>query len=483
MKKFVAILTIALVLAMPLTAFAQAAPFDESKATAGTVLLFNADTGQEIFSKNPDDRIYPASTTKLMTVLVAVENGILDENVKVGEEVTAFTKDSSLMGLRAGESIPGADLVYGMLLCSGNDAAAATAVHVGGSIDGFADLMNEKAVELGMTGSHFVNPHGVQDDRHYTTGADMKKLVEAVYKNEEIMEIAGAKTYTVQPTDMVTEPRELKNTNKLVYTDPEKPQDAGCYYDYATGMKTGYTAAAHGCLVASASKDGLNLITLIFDDPSELGTDRWGMAKDLFDYGFANYKNVSAADLMKDYTVTETIENPAENDPQAGVLKLLALPSDDQMIMLSIDQLADLQSGTLSLNPTVNLTRPLSITGTVNEGDEFGTVEFILPNGTPLGAAKLVASRDVYKLGDEKLQSQALGDTSIEFSDVVDTLSRNAAVLWWLLIPAGIIVFLLIRTMTASRQGGGHYRKAYAPHHAYYRRPNYRKMRYKGRFR
>ena len=122
------------------------------------------------------------------------------------------------MGLKAGETIPGIDLVYGMLLESGNDAAAATAVYIGGSIKGFAALMNAKASELGMENTHFVNPHGIQDDNHYTTGADMKKLVEAVYRNKEIMEIADTKTYTVQPTDLVTEPRELKNTNKLLYT-------------------------------------------------------------------------------------------------------------------------------------------------------------------------------------------------------------------------------------------------------------------------
>lgn len=482
MKKIIAIIIIALVFAIPQAAFAQVTPFDESEAAAETVLLFNADTGQDIFSKNADERIYPASTTKLMTVLVAVENGILTENVTVGEEVTAFTSDSSLMGLKAGETIPGIDLIYGMLLESGNDAAAATAVHVGGTIEGFADMMNAKAAELGMTGTHFTNPHGVQDDNHYTTGADMKKLVEAVYQNETLMDIAGTKVYTVQPTDLVTEPRELKNTNKLIYTDPEKPQDAGYYYEYATGLKTGYTVAANGCLVASASKDGLNLIALVFNDPSELGVNRWGIAKNLFEYGFENYVNVSAADLMADYSVTETINNPAQNDPQAGVLKLLAQADNEQMVMLDREQAAQLENGTLSLNPTVNLEKSLTISDTVREGEEFGTVAFILPDGTPLGSATLVASRDVYKLGDEKLQSQALGDGGIEFSDVMGSLTKNPAVLWWLLVPAGIIVFLLMRTMTASRQSS-YYKRAPAPRYSYYRRPNYKRLRYRGRFR
>jgi D-alanyl-D-alanine carboxypeptidase len=481
LKRIVAIFIIALALLFPVTAFAQVTPFDESKATAGTVLLFNADTGQEIFTKNADAKIYPASTTKLMTALVAIENGILDDNVKVGEEVTAFTSDSSLMGLKAGETIPGRDLVYGMLLESGNDAAAATAVYIGGSVEEFANMMNMKALELGMTDTHFVNPHGIQDDNHYTTGADMKKLVEAAYQNKDLMEIAGTKIYTVQPTDLVTEPRELKNTNKLIYTNPEKPDDAQYYYEYATGMKTGYTVAANGCLVASASKDDLNLIALVFCDPSELGVNRWGMAKELFEYGFANYQNVSASDIMQGYSVNETISNPAENDPEAGVLTLTADLASGQVVMLSNDQVAELQNGTLNLSDQVNLTHSLTLTDTVRAGDEFGTVDFTLPDGTSLGTATLVASRDMYKLGDEKLQSQALGDSSIEFSSVVDTLGNNPAVLWWLLVPAGIIVLLLLRSMMATRQSS-HYRRAAAPKY-YYRRPTYRKLRYKGRYR
>ena len=247
-------------------------------------------------------------------------------------------------------------------------------------------------------------------------------------------------------------------------------------------MKTGYTVAANGCLVASASRDGLNLVSMIFCDSSELGKERWGMATNLFEYGFGNYQNVVATDIVKGYTVRETVSNAAENDPEAGVLELLAETDSNQMIMLSNDQVADLENGTLDLDSTVNLARPMTLTDTVREGDEFGTVEFILDDGTPLGAAKLVASRDVYKLGDEKLQSQALGDSSIEFSDVANPLGQNAAVLWWLLIPAGIIVLLVFRSSMATRQRRRSRRAPISRYHYRPVRPNYRKMRYKGRF-
>ena len=158
MKKVVALLIVILVLVIPVTAFAQVTPvqpFDDLKADAGTVMLFNAETGQEIYSKNADTKIYPASTTKLMTALIAAESGKLDDEVKVGEEVTAFGEESSLMKLKAGETIAARDLLYGMMLVSGNDAAAAMAVHLAGGIDAFSARMNAKAQELGMTGTHF----------------------------------------------------------------------------------------------------------------------------------------------------------------------------------------------------------------------------------------------------------------------------------------------------------------------------------------
>lgn len=487
MKKVVALIIVFLVLVIPVTAFAQVTsivPFDDTKANAGTVMLFNAETGQEIYSKNADTKIYPASTTKLMTALIAAESGKLDDEVKVGEEVTAFGEESSLMNLKAGETIPARDLLYGMMLVSGNDAAAAMAVHLAGSIDSFAAQMNAKALELGMTNTHFVNPHGVHDDNHYTTGADMKKLAMAVFQNNEIMQIADTKTYTVQPTDKVTETRLLKNTNQLIYTDPDKPEDGVFYYEYANGMKTGLTPQAGGCLVASATKGDLSLIALIFDDTSEEYNNRWVIAQELFDYGFENYENVSSADFITNYSVTETISNPAENDPEAGLLRLTteALGTDELKVMLTKSQAEAVKAGTLDLKTNLNLTRAL--TAPVKTGDEFGTVDFTLDDGTVVGTAKLIASRDVYQLGDEKSQSEALGESTLSYwakTDVLGEIQKNKAVLWWLLIPAAVIALLMIRTAMVNRRRNRGKRLPAAKY--YYHKPMHRRPRYRGRYR
>ncbi|MEI6101597.1 MAG: D-alanyl-D-alanine carboxypeptidase family protein, partial [Eubacteriales bacterium] len=361
----------------------QVVPFDDSKVTASTVMLFNAETGQEIYSKNPDAKLFPASTTKLMTILLAEESGKFDEKdkdinkIKITDGMTQLASGSSMMGLKSGETIPVRDLMYGMMLVSGNDAAVAVADYIAGSVDAFAAQMNTKAQQLGMTETHFVNPNGVQNDNHYTTGADMKKLAMAVFQNSDLMEICGTKTYTVAPTNVVTETRQLKNTNKLIYTDPKSTTDTQYYYEYATGMKTGSTPFAHGCVVASAKKGDLSLIALVFGDPSDQGANRWVTAKDLFEYGFKYYQNVSASDFMSSYTVNETISNPARNDPQQGVLKLTAEPEQGQKtVMMNVDQAAAIKNGTADVKSTVNLTRPL--TAPISQGEAFGTVEFTL---------------------------------------------------------------------------------------------------------
>lgn len=465
----------------------QVVPFDDSKDTASTVLLFNAETGQEIFSKNADSQLFPASTTKLMTALLAEESGKFDDKdrntnkVKITDTMTQLRSGSSMMGLKTGESIPARDLLYGMMLVSGDDAAVAVATYIAGSEDAFVAQMNTKAQQLGMTDTHFVNSNGLQDDNHYTTGDDMKKLAMAVFQNSDLMAICGTKTYNVAPTNVVTEPRTLKNTNKLIYTDPKTPTDSQYYYEFANGMKTGSTPSAHGCVVASAKKGDLSLIALVFGDPSDQGANRWLIAQDLFNYGFKYYQNVSTADFMSNFSVNETISNPARNDPQQGVLKLTAAPDQGQKsVMLNIDQAAAIKNGTADVKTSVNMTRPL--TAPVSQGDVFGSVEFTL-NGMSIGTAKLVASRQVFQVGEEQAQSEALGQSPFEYwaQSNLD-IEKNPAVLWWLLVPAGIIVFLVIRTVNVNQHRS--FSTSRIPSARLYQiRTTHRKPRYRGRFR
>lgn len=186
--------------------------------TTNAVLLVDADSGEVLFSKNADEQIYPASTTKLMTALLTIENASLDDEVTVGDEVTGFPSGSSLLGMTSGETLTIRDLLHGIFLVSGNDAASALAVHIGGTQEQFVDMMNARAQELGMTHTNFVNPHGIKDDNHYTTASDMALLAREVLKHEELVSIASTETYTIPANEEHSEDRELENTNRLIYT-------------------------------------------------------------------------------------------------------------------------------------------------------------------------------------------------------------------------------------------------------------------------
>ena len=236
------LLAAALSLALPAAALAE---YDYSTVPTPKMIVTDGnDPSQVFYERAADERAYPASTTKIMTCILTLESGEdLDTQVTVGEEVKkGFTEHSSLMGLEIGETVSLRDLLYGLMLVSGNDAAAAIAVHLAGSIEAFADRMNSKAAELGMTSTHFVNPHGVHNDDHYTTARDMARLTAYALKNEQFRSIVSTGSYTVDASNLRATPLTLENTNKLIHTLATDTES--CLYEYAIGVKTGDTTMA-----------------------------------------------------------------------------------------------------------------------------------------------------------------------------------------------------------------------------------------------
>ena len=209
----------------------------------------DADSGRVLYERNADRKMLIASTTKILTALVAIEEGDLHDSVKVSREA-AYTEGSA-MYLTEGETLTLETLLYGVLLCSGNDAAVAVAQHVGGSVKGFVALMNEKARELGMEHSSFANPNGLDDEQHYSTARDMAKLARAALENETLMRIASTRSVTIGG-------RTMTNHNKLLH-----------YVDGCLGLKTGYTKAAGRTLVSCAEKNGQRLIAVTLQDGND----------------------------------------------------------------------------------------------------------------------------------------------------------------------------------------------------------------------
>ena len=237
---------------------------------AQAAALIDVASGRLLYSKNGDKPMRIASLTKIMTAIVAIERGELSDMVKVG--ASAYGVEGSSVYLKMDEEISLRHLLYGLMLRSGNDAAVAIAEHVGGSVDGFVMLMNEKAREIGLANTQFRNPHGLDADGHYSTAEDLAKLAAYALKNPVFRDIV--KTVSVKVPDPGEKwDRLWRNKNKMLQL-----------YEGADGVKTGYTKAAGRCLVSSATRGGQQLVAVTLND----GTD-WLDHKKLLDYGFEHY--------------------------------------------------------------------------------------------------------------------------------------------------------------------------------------------------
>lgn len=274
MKKFTAVVT----------AFFAAAFFsftcygEPTEITAESAIVINADTGEIIFEKNAYEKRAMASTTKIMTALLTLEEGQLDRRFTA--DSMAIRVEGTSMGLREGDIVTRRALCYGMLLPSGNDAANAAAVNISGSLSAFAEKMNEKAAEIGMENTNFVNPSGLDADGHYSTAYDMAILTRYALENEEFRKICASSSATLDYGNPPY-PRTLYNSNKLLMQ-----------YENCIGVKTGFTDNARRCLVSAAERNGVTLIAVTLNAP-----DDWEDHAQMLDFGFTK---VTAMEIVPD---------------------------------------------------------------------------------------------------------------------------------------------------------------------------------------
>ena len=246
---------------------------------AEAAVLIDASTGETLLDKRASERMYPASTTKVMTLLLGLEYGDLEQTVTVPASAGQVPGDSSRMPVAVGEVLPYEDLLYGLMIRSGNDAANAIATLMAGSVDAFVERMNQKAQQLGLSGTHYDNPHGYHTETHYTTAADMAALTRYALQNEQFREVFETHTHQVAATNMRAA-RTLQCSYKIFDSASE------FYYADAVGGKTGFTSAAGYCFVCTAQRGGVTLIAVVFHSGSRT-TDRWLDAARMFEYGFA----------------------------------------------------------------------------------------------------------------------------------------------------------------------------------------------------
>lgn len=394
MKKLISVLLSLLLMTMPFGASAEPEDNSSSEITmedssltppdishSEAALLMDMNTGRLILGKNTQKRMYPASTTKMMTGILALENGNLNDKVTATyDAIKDITLGDSHMGILIGEEFTLDQLLSGMLVYSANDAANVIAIHLAGSIDAFAEMMNQKAQELGMTNTHFVNACGIHNDEHYTTAEDLAKLAQYCMQNEKFREIVKMPIYSMPATNKYAQERNLQNTNLFL----SSLRSTYHYYEPCTGIKTGHTDKAGYCLVSSAEYKDISLLAVVLNaknTDTQSGAYSYVDTKKMFEFGFNNYsskKLASPGDVVHDSKVYE-----AKN----GTRVALTVP-DDIYVLLSSG--ADLDK---DINASVELNSD-SLTAPIEQGAVLGKVTYSA-NGVQLASSDLIAANSV----------------------------------------------------------------------------------------
>ncbi len=358
------ILTAKRIIGSVLAALLALAPFASSAADvetrAASAVLLEAGTGKVLYAKEAHKKLPMASTTKVMTALVVLERCAAEELVTVTKE--AYGTEGSSIYLELDEKLSVEDLLYGLMLASGNDAAVALAVHVAGSTDVFAELMNAKAVEIGALNTHFVTPNGLHDGEHYTTAYDLALISACALANPVFKTIVGTSYHRTKTGNVQ---RTFKNKNKILWQ-----------YEGGNGIKTGFTSAAGKCLSFAAERGGMQLVGVVLNCP-----DMFNDAMRVLNYGFEHYemsKAVSAGDILVRVRVAGGVKN---------VLELVA-PED---IMVPVEKGSGL---TVQTRVTVDE----GIRAPISAGQRLGSVELF--DGTKLLVVRpLVAQNGIDAAG------------------------------------------------------------------------------------
>ena len=327
---------------------------------------------QKLYGKSEDKKVKMASTTKIMTAIVVLENYDLNKQAEISKK--AAGTGGSRLGLKTGDKITIHDLLYGLMLCSGNDAAVALAENVAGSIPQFSELMNKKAEELNLTNTHFESPHGLDSDRHYTTAYELAILSDYALKNPTFSKIVGTKTYTITINGS---PKTLSNTNELL------GNLNGVY-----GIKTGFTNGANRCLVTACKRGNMDFICVV------LGADtkkfRTQDSIKLIEYCFKNYEYINTQEIAKNEFELWEKNNLNKISVYKGISNdvELELKKSDITIFPIKKELKDSVKTIISLN--TNMIAP------INKGDALGNIQIISDNNV-IYNANILASNDITK--------------------------------------------------------------------------------------
>ncbi|MHB8155939.1 MAG: D-alanyl-D-alanine carboxypeptidase family protein [Desulfocucumaceae bacterium] len=359
------LLLLALVFIFPQKLWAQ------PEVASEAAILMDMNNGQVLYQKNSDIRMFPASTTKILTALVVIKNGNFGDRVTVSRQ--AVMAGGSSVGLQEGEVLKLGDLLQMLLLSSANDAAVALAEHIGGSVEQFAAMMNDEARAIGATNSHFINPHGLHDPEHYTTAGDLALIAREAMKNPVFREIVG--TYHFRTERFL--PKSVDGIPQVDFVNHNKLLRPGYRYQYqgVTGVKTGYTDEARQCLVASAVRNQREMLAVALKSES---AEVYQDCVALLDYGFNGFLPVVLAEQGTE------VEKSAVKNGVEGDIGVLA----EGKLYYNVPA-----GSNLTFDKKINID---NIIAPVEKGQKVGSMSF-LTEGKAIGSSDLIADRKVYK--------------------------------------------------------------------------------------
>ncbi len=396
---------------------------------AEAAIVMEANTGIILYSKNIHEQLYPASTTKILTCLIAAETSSLDEMVTFSENaVFSIPRGSSNMGMDMGQALTMEEALYGILVGSANETANAVAEHIGGSIEGFADMMNEKAKELGCTDSHFANPNGLHDDDHYTSAYDLATIARSFFQNELLAKMSNTPTRHFEPTDTQPDDFILRTHHRIV---------TGEYtYEGVIGGKTGYTDKARQTLVTCAEQNGMRLICVVMKEESP---NQFTDTIDLLNYGFSNFEVVNVAENETKYNIENSDFFQSENDIFGNSKPILSLNKESYLILPKTTSFEEIQS---------------SISYDVEDEDQIALIDYSY-NGVYVGSASIDAAADISSYDfDTPAEPSAIPEEETEEENVIFVNVKK--VLLCVLAGAGILIlFFVIRSMIQNYSFAG----------------------------
>lgn len=423
-----------------------------------SAVLMTQDKGEVIFEKDADTIRYPASMTKILTVLL----GIMfvddpDEKVIVSETAVNVPSDSSTMYLKAGEEVRFIDILYGTMLLSANDGANVIAETVSGDIPRFVDLMNETALAFGCYNTHFVNAHGYHDDNHYSTARDIAIIAREAMKNQTFREIVGTVTYKIPRSNMQRARTITTKSEYMLQGSEDNPNKY--YFPYANGIKTGSHSHSGYCFAGSASKEGVELVSVVMFTGKRA---RWADTIKLMNYGFSQYVSVTPVDLYNMNPIVIETSNYSTSDSNRGKIQLICQPVDGNTEIVTTK--SDVRRMADNLKDIVLIQYSRDFQAPVLAGELMGTMTFFPEKGDPV-VYKLTASRGVdVRENVPKTLEQIIQETYADPNPFPPFGFELALILFGPpVLIIGLIVFLVLR----RKRKGAHKLRAPKPVNRY----------------